>query len=368
MPCNTSAPEAPPLDGGGTVAQTPPTGTPRSLGVVVALADRSALAAPNDGAPPSPLKEVAKQSHQLRSSWTARLLGTGLALVIPVLTQQSSAVERPRPPTAERKPVTMERHGLTLTDDYAWLRTEKLEELLEKPDILEPEIRKHLEAESRYAKAILAPNRALERRLVGEMRARVSRHDESVPEAWGPWEYYSRYQTGQQRRVHLRRPRGGGPEHAMLDENVLARGRRAFSVAEIAVSPSHALLAYALDADGSERNTLKVRDLATGKDLADEIPEVRGGAVWSLDSQWLFYVGRDPTKWGQKVYRHKLGTPATDDQLVYEEMEEGFSVSLRVSLSDRFLIIEAGDFSTTDLKLVDLTRPTELPRSIAERK
>ena len=90
--------------------------------------------------------------------------------------------------------------------------------------------------------------------------------------------------------------------------------------------------------------------------------------MWSRDSQWLFYVGRDPVKWGQKVFRHRLGTPVAEDQLVYEEKEEGFSVSLRVTLSDRFLVIEAGDFSTTDLRVLDLADPTGSPQAVAERK
>ena len=145
---------------------------------------------------------------------------------------------------------------------------------------------------------------------------------------------------GSQRKLHCRRPRGGGGEQVMLDENVLAKGRRGFSVSEAAVSPDHKLLAYSVDGDGSERNTLKVRDLATGRDLPDTIPEVRGGAVWSADSQWLFYVGRDPAKWGQKVFRHRLGTPVAEDELVHEEIGGGLSVSLRLTLSDRFLVIE----------------------------
>ena len=126
----------------------------------------------------------------------------------------------------------------------------------------------------------------------------------------------------------------------MLDENVLAKGRRGFSVSEAAVSLDHKLLAYAVDGDGSERNMLKVRDLATGRDLADTIPEVRGGAVWSADWQWLFYVGRDPAKWGQKVFRHRLGTPVAEDELVYEEIGGGLcrvaaAVALRSLPGDR---------------------------------
>ncbi len=299
---------------------------------------------------------------------TSRTVAAVFALAGFLTHHTALAGELPRPPVAERKPVSVQHHGITLTDDYAWLRTAKLEELLERPEALEPAIREHLEAESRYAEAMLAPNRALERRLVAEMRARVSPRDETVPEAWGPWEYYSRYQDGRQRRVHCRRPRGGGPEQVLLDENVLAQGRQSYSVSEMAVSLDHKLLAYSVDEDGSERNTLRVRDLATGRDLADTIVEVRGGAVWSLDSQWLFYVGRDPTKWGRKVFRHKLGTPAAEDQLVYEETAEGFSVSLRSTLSDRFLVIEAADFSTSDLELVDLAQPTGPPQSVTERK
>ena len=292
-----------------------------------------------------------------------------LVLCIAVIAQPSMvAAELPRPPIAKRSPVTTEHHGITRTDDYAWLMTAKSDEILEQPEALEDAIRAHLDAESAYARAVLAPNRALERRLVAEMRGRLSRRDQTLPEAWGPWEYYTRYPLGSQRRLHCRRPRGGGPEQVMLDENVLARGRRAFSISEVAVSPDHRLLAYSVDQDGSEREMLKIRDLATGRDLADSIAEVRGTAVWSRDGQWLFYVGRDPVKWGQKVFRHRLGTPAAEDQLVYEEGEEGFSVSLRVTLSDRYLVIEAGDFSTSDLRVLDLDHPTGSPQAVVERK
>jgi oligopeptidase B len=294
--------------------------------------------------------------------------GAALGLALALLSQQAAGAGEPQPPPVERRPVASQHHGVTLTDDYAWLRTEKLDDVLERPEALEPPIRQHLEAENRYARAIFAPSQALERRLVAEMKARMSRRDATVPQAWGPWEYYTRYPEGSQRRLHCRRPRGGGPEQVMLDENVLARGRRGFSVSDATVSFDHKLLAYAVDEDGAERNTLYVRDLATGRNLADIVPDVRGGAVWSADSQWLFYVGRDSVNWSRKVYRHKLGTPIADDQLVYEEMAEGFSVSLRPTLSDRFMLIESGDFSTTDIKLVDLADPAAPPRPAVVRK
>jgi oligopeptidase B len=291
-----------------------------------------------------------------------------LALATGGVALPAAAAEAPPPPVAERRPVTSEHHGIALTDDYAWLRTARLEAVLARPDALEAPIRRHLDAEARYARAVLAANRNLERQLLAEMKGRVSPRDATVPQPWGPWEYYLRYAEGSQRRLHCRRLRAGGPEQVMLDENALAKGRRGFSVTDAAVSFDHKLLAYAVDGDGSERNTLKVRDLATGRDLPDTIPDVRGGAVWSTDSQWLFYVGRDPAKWGQKVFRHRLGTPVSEDELVYEEAAEGFAVSLRPSLSDRFLVIEAGDFSTSEVLLLDLADPTATPRSVVQRR
>ena len=115
----------------------------------------------------------------------AGLFALGL-LAVPAV-----AAEAPPPPMAERKPVTSEHHGIAITDDYAWLHTEKLEAVLERPEALEAPIRKHLDAEARYARAVLAGNRNLERQLLAEMKARVSPRDATVPQAWGPWEYYT---------------------------------------------------------------------------------------------------------------------------------------------------------------------------------
>jgi len=301
------------------------------------------------------------------------ILAFALALFasLPAAQVASQGAKKARPaeaaPVAERKPVTTQHHGIALIDDYAWLRTAKHEDVLADPGALEAPIRAHLDAESAYAKRVLAPNRSLERRLMAEMKGRIARREQSVPEAYGPWQYYARYEAGSERKLHCRQPRGGGPEQVLLDENKLAAGRREFSLGETTLSPDHKLLAYSVDEDGSERTVLKIRDLATGLDLADAVGEVRGDFVWSTDGQWLFYVRRDPVKWGRTVYRHKLGTPVADDPIVHEESEEGFTVSLHSTLSDRILIIEASDFSTTDLKLLDLTEPSSVPRAVTER-
>jgi oligopeptidase B len=296
--------------------------------------------------------------------WRAAL---AFLLCLPALSAGEADAGR-RPPMAERKSVTTRNHGIMRTDDYAWLMTARFEDVMHNSAALESTIATHLAAETSYVNGVLAPNRALERRLLAQMRARMHRRDRSVPDAWGAWQYYTRYNRGSQRVLHCRQPRDGGTEQVLLDENTLAAGRRSFSVDDTAVSPDHRRIAYSIDEDGAEHAILRIRDLASGRDLADTIDEIRGGFAWSTDAQWLFYVRRDPVKWARSVFRHRIGMPTTEDQLVYEETQEGFTVSLRPSLSGRFLVIEASDFSSSDLKLLDLAQPLGAPRAITARK
>lgn len=288
-------------------------------------------------------------------------------LLAALLAPDAAARDGESPPKAQRQPVSRTVHGVTLTDDYAWMRTAVPDLILSQPQRLEPRIKQHLDAEQRYARALLSPNAKLEAKIVEEMRGRVSSEGDAVPETYGPFAYYTRYQPGAERRLHCRHPRGGGAEEIILDENVLAKGRRDFSLDETEVSPDHKLLAYTVDVDGSERNTLKVRDIATGRDLPDTIADVRGSPIWSRDGRWIFYVRRDPAKWASTVWRHRLGSATSEDKLVYEERAEGFSVGISGSLSGRFLWIEIADFSTTQMARIDLDKPEAAPTMATPR-
>lgn len=294
-------------------------------------------------------------------------IGLAALLTLAFLTPCALARDAVVAPEAPRKPSVRTVHGVTLRDDYGWMRTAKPEAVLSDPEALEPRIRQHLKAEQRYARAMLAPNAALEAQLVAEMRGRISTQTQSVPEPYGPYAYSTRYEAGAERKLHCRQPRGGGAEQIILDENALARGRRNFSLDESEVSPDHKFYAYTFDVDGSERNTLRIRDIAAGRDLPDEIKDVRGAPVWSRDSQWLFYARRDPAKWASTVWRHRIGTDSANDTLVFEEGAEGFSVGITGSLSGRYLWIESGDFSTSQLAVLDLDTPQGAPRTLTPR-
>src|SRR5579862_3024810 len=152
-----------------------------------------------------------------------------------------------QPPIAPKKPVQHTAHGLTWTDDYAWLRADNWREVLRDPTTLPADIRAHLEAENAYAEAVLAPTKSLRRQLVKEMRARLKEDDSDVPQRDGPFAYYSRYRHGGQHRLYCRRPREGGKESVLLDGDARAEGADFFALHAVRHSPDHKLLAWSAD-------------------------------------------------------------------------------------------------------------------------
>jgi oligopeptidase B len=209
----------------------------------------------------------------------------------------AAATQDPAPPTAARSPTTAMHHGITLTDDYAWLRADNWQEVMRDPSLLDPRIRSHLEAENAYTDSVLADTQALQEQLFEEMKARLKQDDRQVPQPDGPFEYFPRFVRGGQYAELCRIARGGSaddPEvQILLDGNREAAGKTYWDLGAAAHSPDHKLLAYATDDKGSELYTIRIRDLETGRDLPDEIPDTRGSLAWARDGKTLFYVKVD---------------------------------------------------------------------------
>jgi oligopeptidase B len=283
---------------------------------------------------------------------------------------QAPATAETSPPEARREPVTATHHGVVLTDDYAWLRASNWQEVMRKPATLAADIRAYLEAENAYVDATLGDTKALQETLFLEMKARLKEDDRQVPQPDGPYEYFPRFVKGGQYPELCRIPRGGSAEDAevLLDGNAEAEGKSYWDLGGAAHSNDHRLFAYATDDKGSELYTVRIRDLATGKDLADEIPDTRGSLEWSRDGSTLFYIKVDDHQRPLFVYSHKLGTPVTDDKLVYAEKDSGFFVGLSSTQSKKFILIDIHDHETSEVHLIDADSPDEPPRLVAARR
>lgn len=272
-------------------------------------------------------------------------------------------------PIAARRPVRSTHHGVDLVDDYGWLRAANWQEVMRTPSLLDPEIRTHLEAENAYLRAQLAHTSVLQETLFKEMKARLKEDDRQVPTPDGPWEYFPRFVKGGQYAQLCRIPRCGDAEAAniILDGNKEAAGKTYWDLGGASHAPNHALLAYASDDKGSELYTIRIRDLATGENLPDEIPDTRGSLVWAQDSRTLYYVRVDANHRPLYVYRHIVGTPASEDVLIYEEKDIGFYVGVSATQSQRYITIDIHDHETSEIHILDATDPKSLPRLIAPR-
>ncbi|MEQ1649515.1 MAG: S9 family peptidase [Hyphomicrobiaceae bacterium] len=272
----------------------------------------------------------------------------------------------PAAPRAEKRPVTVSHHGVSVTDDYGWLRADNWQDVMRDPTALPAEIRAYLEAENAYTDAVLGDTKELQDKLFAEMKARIKEDDNSVPSPDGAWAYYSSFVTGGQYPRVMRSKRDGSGEVVLLDGNAEAQGKDYWQLGSANHSPDHRWLAYAVDDKGSELFTLRIRDLQTGVDLDDAVPDTHGG-VWA-DNDTLFYVKLDNDHRPLEVWRHARGTAASADVLVYEEKDKGFYVGLGRTQSARFITIDVHDHQTTEVYLIDSARPFDAPRLVAPRR
>jgi oligopeptidase B len=286
--------------------------------------------------------------------------------------QDQTRATLPPAPRAEPRPQHSTHHGVTLVDDYAWLRAANWQDVMRDPAKLGADIRAYLEAENAYTEAAMADVAGLRETLFAEMKGRLKQDDSTVPSPDGPFDYYASYQTGGQYPRLCRKPRDGGgdgnAETILLNGNDEAKGKSYWQLGATAHSPDHAILAYAVDDKGSELASIRFREIATGMDLPDVIPDTRGSIVWAADSRTLFYVRLDDNHRPQSVWRHTLGTPHEADVKVYEEADSGFFVGLGQTQSQRFVVIVAHDHQTSEVLLLDAAHPEGSPVMVSPRE
>ncbi len=277
------------------------------------------------------------------------------------------AATAPLPEPIPARPLTRVVHGVTLTDDFGWIRADNWREVLQDPAALPAEIRALLDRENAHASAVMAPTAALRERLAGEMRDRMEEEEAEVPVPDGPFSYYSRYREGGQHDLICRVPRAGGAEEIMLDGDALAEGVAFFEFGDAVPSDDHASLAWGYDDKGSELHTIKVRDLASGMDRPDAVPQTEGTAVWTAAGDAFFYVKLDEDHRASSVWLHTLGTGAGEDRLIYDEPDPTWFVEVSKTRSGRFAVIAIHGHDASEARVVERTEPFVTPRLIAGR-
>ncbi len=271
-----------------------------------------------------------------------------VAIAVCSLTFQTNGfAQKMKAPVAKRKPIELKTHGHVRVDPYFWLNQREDQEVIS-----------YLEAENAYLKEQMKSTEGLQKKLFAETKSRIKLADVSVPYPENGFEYYSRTEEEKQYAIYCRKKTGSDEEQVILDVNELAKGNSFCSVRGLNVTTNTKLLAYAVDTVGRRKYNIRFKNLETGELLDDQIETVTGNMAWAEDNQTIFYARQDPqTLRSSRIYRHKLGTDAKDDPVVYEEKDEEFSCYVSKSRSRKYIMITSDQTLSTEVRVTLAAKP-----------
>ncbi len=247
------------------------------------------------------------------------------------------------PPLAAKRPNKISAHGDTWNDDYFWLK--------EKTN---PEVVRYLNAENDYTAKVMKPYGDLAAKLNREMVRRILEDDESAPVRIGENYYFAKHRKSFQYEIYCRKTGSlRAPETVILDLNELARGKKYMRLGDFELSPDQRLLAYSTDTKGDELFTIRIKDLSTGKLLSDKIEDAYYSMAWSRDNRCLFYTKVDSALRPYRVWKHTVGTPAENDELVWEEQDERFTIGVEASKDNQYIFLNIHSMVTSEVRYLD---------------
>ncbi|MEY4038508.1 MAG: Protease 2 [Bacteroidota bacterium] len=254
----------------------------------------------------------------------------------------------PEAPKAKIIPKKLKKHNEIRIDNYFWLN-----------DRENPEVIDYLNQENAYYESMTAHTKDFQKELFEEMKGRIKEDDQSVPYLYNGYYYITRFEKGQDYPIYSRK-KGSleAKEEILFDCNELAKGHSFFQLGGLSVSPDNRFASFGTDTVGRRIYTIKIKNLETNEILSDTIENTTGGSVWANDNQTLFYTRQDKvTLRADTIYKHKLGTDAKDDVLVYEEKDETFNVSVGKEKSKKYIVIGAESTMTTEYRILNSDTP-----------
>jgi len=288
-------------------------------------------------------------------------LTAAIALLAACAAPKPEPAPGPQPPTAAVQPFEVQSPNGVRTDNYYWLR----DDTRRKPAVLD-----YLKAENAYYAQMMAHSKGLEDTLYGEIIGRIKQDDSTVPAKYRHYFYYTRFEQGQEYPIHARRKGSvDAPEQVLLDGNALAKGHDFFQIGGQEISPNEQLLAYGEDTTGRRQFTIRIKDLATGRTLPDEIGNTSASIAWADDNRTLFYVENDPiTLLTVRVRKHVLGSDVAHDPVVYEELDHSYYMDVHRSGDDKYIVIDEHSTLSSEIRFIAAGQPKARFRVIAPRE
>ena len=273
-------------------------------------------------------------------------------------------------PQLKKKPEIKTCHNCSWEDNYSWIHQDDILEVLKDNKKLNPEVRTYLEEENSYTDFNLADTTKIQKDLFDEIKGRLKLDDESLPFKDFNYEYWTKTTAKGNYSIKLRKKIGSNQTEEIWngDEEKEKLNVEYFGVGDLTVSFNDKYLGYSLDTKGSEYYTIYIRDINTKKLVTEKIEETAGGITFSLDDKFIFYSKLDKHHRPRKIYRHELGTNTKNDQLIFEEQSEAFTVGIDLSSDDKYFFITTSDHNTSEQYYFDVNEKNPQPKLIKKRK
>ncbi len=273
-------------------------------------------------------------------------------------------------PQLKKKPELKSCHNTTWEDNYSWIHQDNILEVLKDSSKLLPDVRKYLEEENNFTEHNLKDTKKCQKILFDEIKGRIKLDDESLKFKDKEYEYWTKTTAVGNYSIKLRKKIGSSAVEEFWNGDVEKEKLKTeyFGVGDLEVSYNDKLLGYSLDLKGSEYYTIYIRNIASEKLVTEKIEETSGSITFSLDDQYFFYSKLDEFHRPRKIFRHKIGSSVKDDELVFEEKSEAFTVGISLSSDEKYFFITTSDHNTSEQYYFEVTEKKPKPKLIKKRK
>ena len=273
-------------------------------------------------------------------------------------------------PQLKKKPELKSCHNVTWEDNYSWVHQENILEVLKDSSKLLPDVRKYLEEENSYTEHNLKDTKKCQKELFNEIKGRIKLDDESLPFKDKQYEYWTKTTAEGNYSIKLRKKINSNEIEEIWngDKEKEKLKTEYFGIGDLEVSNNDQYLGYSLDLKGSEYFTIYIRDITSGKLVTEKIEETSGSITFSLDDKYFFYSKLDEFHRPRKIFRHRLGTKTKDDELIFEEKSDAFTVGINLSADEKYFFITTSDHNTSEQYFFSVNEKKPNPKLIKKRK
>ena len=273
-------------------------------------------------------------------------------------------------PQLKKKPELKSCHNTTWEDNYSWIHQDNILEVLKDSSKLLPDVRKYLEEENNFTEHNLKDTKKYQKILFDEIKGRIKLDDESLKFKDKEYEYWTKTTAVGNYSIKLRKKIGSDTVEEFWNGDVEKEKLKTeyFGVGDLEVSYNDKLLGYSLDLKGSEYYTIYIRNITSEKLVTEKIEETSGSITFSLDDQYFFYSKLDEFHRPRKIFRHKIGSSVKDDELIFEEKSEAFTVGISLSSDEKYFFITTSDHNTSEQYYFEVTEKKPKPKLIKKRK